>query len=551
MKIRNFVLGALACSMLAACSNDPMDSDNTDKNNSGVGYIAVNILSPKVTDSRADDGGFESGSTTEDKVEKGMFLLFNADGTQYGTPQTVNLEWEGLGNYNPNVENIAKAVLVIGTEGENGSGVNKITATKILAIMNPSQDLNTALVGKKMSEVLKVVGSYSEYTTQNFVMTNSAYLENDAAGNPTGNPIHASDVAGHVSIDPEAAKLNPVEIYVERVLAKVTMNTPNDIDCAITSIDLSNGTTIESSKKLKPVITGIELANRADQANLFKSLDGWNTWNFNWKWNDPENKRSYWSDVINSEEEQSWSNRSYDDVVELNKIGSAITAYCHPNTSATHVTSVLVTAQIMEQDETGEYTKPFTFLKYGGSYYTPEGALGIIANTISNAGFRILDGDRIKEIPTTDLVWVGNKNVTSTELKGWEAVANLTNTEGKTYVNITEPEGEGYKEYTAQQINEKFTKPAYRAWMWTEGKCYYFVNIEHNGTNAEGKPLTGIIRNHVYKLTLKDLKGLGVPVFDPEEIIIPEKPSSDSFYLAARINILKWKIVSQEIHFEN
>lgn len=567
MKIRHFILGALACGMFTACtSEDPVGPQGPDDGN-GVGYLAVNIVAPKDNGTRAAvEGGFENGSTAEDKVTNGLFLLFNADNTQYGTPQLVNLEWEGIkdnnGSYDHNVENIAKAVLVIGTDGENGSGVNEIKATKILAIMNPTtgklgsgdndvnRDLETMFSGKTLQQVLSVINSFDDKTNQNFVMTNSTYLENYNATSNTGSVVKAANIAGHVATDPESAKLNPVEIYVERVLAKIHMNTTRDIDCEETEISITDGSSATTTKTLYPVITGIELANRADKVRLFKSITDWNTWGFTWNWNDEENKRSYWANVPNSDSEQSWSNRSYNEVINLNKINQSVDAYCHPNTSSSHITSVLVTAELREGSKEGA---PFTFVKYADGYYTKDGALAIIANTLHNAGYRIKDGTELTDIPSTDLKWIEAKNETSADLKGWEAVSVLQNTSGKTYVNVKEKneDGSDNKVYTAAQINEKLTKKAYRAWIWTEGKCYYFVEIEHFGTDAEGNALKGIIRNHVYNLTLKDLKGLGVPVFDPTVTIIPEKPSPDQFYLAARINILKWKIVNQEIHFEN
>lgn len=564
MKIRHFILGALACGMFAACtSEDPVGPQGPDNGN-GVGYLAVNIVAPKDNGSRtAMDGGFVSGDNTENKVEKGLFLLFNADGTQYAnSPQLINLEFGNIGNYDHEVERIANAVLVIGTEE---AGVNEIKATKILAIMNPTVDvqgsgdntndrrLEQILRGKTLTEVLSVINSFDDRNNQNFVMTNSTYLENGEDGKPTGNPIQAADIAGHIATSPESAKLNPVEIYVERVLAKVHMNKPSDIDCKLSTIDISNGTTTITGKSLKPVITGVELANRAKTVRLFKSISDWNSWEFTWAWNDPANKRSYWANVPNNGGvDQDWYNRNYQEIVDLNKIGNAVDAYCHPNTSSEYITSVLVTAQIMEQDENGEYTQPFEFVKYAGDFYTKEGALAIIANTLHNAGYRIKENNTLSDIPATDLKWIGSRSETTAELEGWEAVAVLQNTTGKTYVNVNEDKVEGeYKVYTADQINTKLAQKAYRVWIWTKGKCYYFVNIEHFGTNKQGEPLKGIIRNHVYNLNLLDLNGLGVPVFDPSETIIPDTPSPDQFYLAARINILKWKIVSQDIHFEN
>ena len=44
------------------------------------------------------------------------------------------------------------------------------------------------------------------------------------------------------------------------------------------------------------------------------------------------------------------------------------------------------------------------------------------------------------------------------------------------------------------------------------------------------------------------VEGLGTPVYDPDEVIeIFEKPTDEEYYIAAKIQILKWNIVSQNV----
>ncbi|WP_300851937.1 fimbria major subunit, partial [uncultured Bacteroides sp.] len=66
--------------------------------------------------------------------------------------------------------------------------------------------------------------------------------------------------------------------------------------------------------------------------------------------------------------------------------------------------------------------------------------------------------------------------------------------------------------------------------------------------NAKGK--YGVVRNHVYAANIHSLVGLGTPVYDPEEVIYPEKPGGDDTYIAAEIRILSWRIVNQNIDLE-
>jgi hypothetical protein len=72
--------------------------------------------------------------------------------------------------------------------------------------------------------------------------------------------------------------------------------------------------------------------------------------------------------------------------------------------------------------------------------------------------------------------------------------------------------------------------------------AYYYIDIQHFGETK------AMVRNHCYDITIDKIKGFGTPVFDPEQIIIPEKPEdSEAMNLAARINILSWHLVEQNV----
>ena len=58
----------------------------------------------------------------------------------------------------------------------------------------------------------------------------------------------------------------------------------------------------------------------------------------------------------------------------------------------------------------------------------------------------------------------------------------------------------------------------------------------------------GMVRNHLYDVTISAVQGLGTPVYDADKTITPEKPEEDQFsYIAAKINVLAWRVVSQEV----
>lgn len=83
------------------------------------------------------------------------------------------------------------------------------------------------------------------------------------------------------------------------------------------------------------------------------------------------------------------------------------------------------------------------------------------------------------------------------------------------------------------------------ALIWNKGG-YYYLTIKHLG--AAGKTAEyGLVRNHVYTVEVSGIEGLGTPVYDPDEIIIPEQVEHVTSNIAARINVLSWKIVSQSV----
>lgn len=117
---------------------------------------------------------------------------------------------------------------------------------------------------------------------------------------------------------------------------------------------------------------------------------------------------------------------------------------------------------------------------------------------------------------------------------------------------FTLPEGatlkNGEENATAEDVNTLLQSNDYVAQIWNNGMCYYYVNVEHFGPVA---PYTiGVVRNHLYEITVNTLKGLGTPVFYPDEKIIPEKRTTDEFYMYAKVRILKWKVVRQTGNFD-
>ena len=559
---------------IAGCSNDD-DLGKEDQENGQLRYLAVNIVTPKDPGVRSvSNGGFAQGSENEDAAEKATFVLLDKNDNVVSVLSNQPLNpWKGLENYTPSVENVSTAVLVVNAEK------SQPTVTGILAILNAPAELNIAKEGGNMkttlTEIKEIAGNYGPSGDKgSFIMTNSVYVDG------TDIKIAADVTEAQFAKTADAAKNNPVDIYVERVVAKITTNAVANItDQGTDKFNRGASVQINGETDLTNLtinIKGIQIANSAQWSYLFKNVDGFQT-SAPWPgWSDLSNYRSYWANMPTScvtYMNHSWNQISgQDDGNTALALTASHSFYVQENVVPTastanpkQHTSVIVTAQLQNNEGI-----PFEFVQIGGVYYKPEGGLKQIAGYLANRHFYIKEtsgeDDNIttyESIPAEYLEWAAKAPTDATDVKGWEGFAQLKSEyASKTFYQYVDNVAEGeshYQSRIAAQINTALQEKALRALKWTNGMCYYFVDIEHFGTETTGEgdvattvQRKGIIRNHVYNLTLNSLEGLGVPVFDPEKEIIPENPpKNELFYLAARVNILKWKIVGQEINFNN
>lgn len=81
--------------------------------------------------------------------------------------------------------------------------------------------------------------------------------------------------------------------------------------------------------------------------------------------------------------------------------------------------------------------------------------------------------------------------------------------------------------------------------VWNSGMTYYFINVRHLGAQGTAA-YEGIVRNHIYQTDIKSVAGLGTPVYDPDQVIIPTKPNYNESILEAQVKVLQWRIVSED-----
>lgn len=510
-----FYLPALAAMIFSSCSSDePTGPENPEDGNGR--FMTVNIMT--AGGSRASESDFENGDGKENTVENALFSFYDEKGNLSQTPQLMPLTLEDAPTGNPYASKISKTTVVIAGQKE---------PAKMLVVLNPPSGLK--LNGYNLTQALALVGSYNGQADKTFVMSNSSYY-NDGI-------VTAIDVTGKVKSSRTEAEANPVDVYVERVLAKITTDKDANFKTESSTISVDE----VGSVTLTPEITGVEIANVATQAYLFKDITGINDWIDAWSdVNDFNNKRSYWATTLR-DDKAAFSNKSWNQITDAFAVPH--TYYVLPNTSTSSKTAVLVNAILK-----GEDGNAMDLVKWSGNYYKKDAFKRRFALFLNNEGYRIKEGDTPRELTENDVDYLSANDhkrlVEAKKIKAYQTAGCVKN--GLTVVKIEADNSE--KTPADGEIETYMTDAHHVVDLWEGGRAYYFTNIKHHGP-ANSVFEYGVVRNHVYKLTLSSIKGLGVPVVNPDEPIIPENPEDKLFYVGAKVRILKWRIVNQTVDF--
>ena len=564
MKI--FKLFPLACAalMMTACSSDdPSNGGSTGVNDPQ--YLAVNIVNVGATPSRASEE-YANGTTAESEIKKVRFYFFNGDGSPYiiknpgggvsgGDPKNWLEASPTDGTTTPgssNVEKITQTVLVI-------NGEQNAAPSAIVAVVNPEtvdaatlknggtmrlSELRNTAVGQNFYKKNASTGAVSE-----FVMSNSVYVN-------TGEDVCASLVAGHVATSAEDATKKPVELYVERVVAKVTANVDE------TAFKLGDGTDWDATKygtktavgkigdnEVYAVIDGWGLASENGKAEIEKKVDKtWSDGNLGFSpWTTSDYHRCFWEQSVAFDAGIGGNqpvNHKYSDLkAKMNEV-----LYTLPNTPANKVTDLqnndltklAVAATLKYKDAAGNWHDA-DICRYNGvqflgvdnlkkqvaltfsQYYTSTDAHTYTQLSASDIDFKDPDGtmQQYRVTPTLAADPAGTKKYYTKTTSG--TTPTFTVVDKATVLAAIE---------------------ASKAEIRKGGKAYYYVPIKHLGNTGELAEY-GIVRNHFYKITLSGIKGFGTPVYNPDQVVKPVVPTYEDTYLAARVQVLQWRVVNQ------
>ena len=574
MKI--FKLFPLACAalMMSACSSD--DAGNEGGNPGAAGdpqYLAVNIVNVGTTPTRA--GEYENGTTEESTINKVRFYFFNGDGSPYlikptGSEVTggENINWLEVTNptddtttpgTSTSVEKITNAVLVI-------NGVQNAAPAAIVAVVNPETvDATKIQSGESMrlSELrYSTVGSRfykkdaSTGAVSDFVMSNSVYVN-------TGEDVCASLVAGHVTTSPETAKAKPVDLYVERVVAKVTADVdPN-------AFEKGNGSNWDNTKygtktavgkigdnDVYAVIEGWGLASENGKAEIEKKVDKtWSDGNLGFSpWTTSDYHRCFWEQSVAFDPGIGGNqpvNHKYSDLkAKMNEV-----LYTLPNTPANKVTDLqnndltklAVAATLKYKDAAGNWHDADICRYNGVQFLGVDNLKKQVALTFSQY-YTSTDGTKFTQLSASDIDFKDPDGTMQQYRVTPTLAADPTGVTKKYYTKTTSGTTPTFSEVNKATVLAAIE--ASKAEIRKGGKAYYYVPIKHLGNTGEVAEY-GIVRNHFYKITLTGITGSGTPVYNPDQVVKPVVPTYEDTYLAARVQVLQWRVVNQNASLGN
>lgn len=551
-------------------------------------YLFVNLMSAGApTRSSAQ---FQDGNPEENLVSKVRFYFF----TEGGRPAAVKYnaltgtylsfyDWYPTGQTatpdNGNTEKIVSAGIIIESGGES---LDQLPYS-VMAILNPTGLSDENLSVSELKNTISEYNASSLTSAGNFIMSNSIYIDEK------NRLMDAIPVTGHIFETQYDALSNPIDIYVERVIAKlnlfVSMTPVLDLDGVYDTgikyeIDDLADEKISYSGNIYLKLLGWNVTATPDKSRLVKEVNsGWSPLLFgsgSQPWNIPDYHRSFWA--LNPENivfnygnfGVALPDASNPDKLPFTPLGTVANAnknfgslkekavrylqenaaafgddrgFCEPSDNS----KLIIAAQFVQSDG----KTPITLAEWGYGYYTLKGLKTLYASQAPIYKMTTSNGK-------TTYSQIGPDDITFATASSVKPGIGSSKENGRYYVypklidrpntvwalgNAEDTPSTSYA--TANSTLQKLAP----AKIWNSGYTYYFADINHLG--AQGSPgYNGVVRNHIYEIEISGIKGLGTPVYDPNEVIYPEIPDEDESMVAMEIRVLLWRIVTKSIRLE-
>lgn len=590
MMLSSVLATALMMTVVSCSSSDDITGGNGSGNAEGTtSYIAINLNSVgNAPTSRASydqgSGKYDDGEDKENNITKVRFYFYNADGTSY-TLQSAGENGEkpsknyidykvekGGENHDNTVSGTTSAVLVL-------NGESNVAPAAMLTVVNP--DVNTDMLGEAPANRWSTMrtemkGLKFNDATNGFMMSNSTYEDG-------GKDLCTTQLTGKTFSSAADAKNSPVDVFVERVNAKVkttvgganfekvttdvVLDGVNFKDKYKTKDPVGELATIQSdgSTKKTSVYAYIDawgLGDEDGQAMLYKQIDvqNWTDATLGFSANNPWSvaayHRCFWgkSVAFGGTSTNSPVNHPYKDINA--EFGKAL--YTLPNTPTSYgsvyadpmksyLTKIMVAARLAYTDEAGNVHSAEICTYKGQKFLGKDNVKKVIARELRTYYKKTTSGsvDTYKEIEASDIDF--SSKVTSTsglKLQNYQVVADLRS--GLTELFLKK--GGSYESVAVATVKAEMQQAPVD--ISNFGRTYYYTPIKHLGAK-DSKAEYGVVRNHSYQVEISSIKGFGTPVYNPDTEIIPVLPSDDLTYLAAKISVLSWRVVSSKVDLDS
>lgn len=563
-----FGMAVMATALVGCSSNDnlaPDGKDNVGKTGEAYASFTINLPTTTGTGTRGEGDpaqgtpSFDEGAAKEYEVKNGTILIFDANTDKFVTSAE-------LGTMNPWTDVKTDGVTTSAIATVKLSNVTVGGDYKALVLLNNNVDATTKKV--TLPTTAETYATWSKDATKanadNYVSTDGIFMANAPMYSATSEPTTLVKI-NHVCASPEEAQAKAATVvYVERGLAKVTMQNFTDGGYTVADgtykdatvkienwkLDVTNTKTfpVHQIGGLKTDYTGIWGNNRFYDTNTNSTF-----------------KRVYWGVDPN------YSNADFQTLAncktEFNMIvkgevdglaGADKPQYCLENT---------FNLDNMKQGQTTRVVFKAVFTPKG---FTANETFYKIGNNTA-----IWSKDKLEEqIKTVALTAMGITSAAEQAKYGVDLTkgSNISGVAGQHLIaaeNITFDPGEGTT--TSQvtpaivnTVNEKLGlkeeggKITTGISTYLNGEAYYIARIKHfnelthwNAGEAYGSNNEkylgryGVLRNNWYDLSVTSISGLGYP--DVPEVK-PDLPDDENDqYVNVEVKILSWAKRSQQI----
>lgn len=558
----------LAGLMLGSCSSsDDLAGGNTPVSQDGNGYVAftINLPSQSGSSSRANDV-FNDGMAKEYSVHDATLILFTGGATEgkssFVEAHTLSTApWQNVGTSDDNITTQSKKIVQKVTKS--------ITNAKALVILNNNGTLSVGEDGSLKVNNTNFTGTYAEFlaktdaTNGKTLTKDGFYMANAPLANSQGGSVvpaagttvtTLTDLTDKIYDTEAEAKLGtPAEVYVERGVAKVTLNKGN-----VAKAD--NGTT----DRVDFAISGWAIDNTNPTTYLVRSTKGFTDW------------MGYANEKCTTNPYR---------FVGHTQIASGLyrTYFAQDMNYDTDATGLQRAEEADFKDAYGDENPQYCFENTFNVKHQNENQTTLVAikAKLNNGNdFYIVGGDQTTLFDKTQLEKLIKNKFLSVE-EGWikANAKNETTSIGEGDLTLTfDKDAAGEINLTEVSVEESKLKSGHALLPTTyledvkaavgsivcykNGTSYYTVRIKHFGDDltpwengelgvkpgsvypdgtktAENNWLGryGVLRNNWYDITVEDVKGLG-------SATVPELTGTTDdeleSYIAVRINVLSW-----------